>query len=397
MHREGFAMDHMLSSGRAACALAACATLLAACGSEGAPGFLKGLTGKHDDQPTAAQGGGESLDLHPKEITTLAPKASVMLEKQCPNIVQPYRLADSASTVAIFSAHQGAEEVSSMVTNALRTGSLAPTSHGGDGISTSTRLAAKQVNWLPMNVETMYGERAHREETTLLKRGTKQGKKYYPVADKILEEVQAKIGQPTDYHFKLFIDTSSGENAMSRPGGYLYVGKGLLEDKNAHSKAYFAIAHEIAHVLQRHETFELQSMVVDSFSMGSDMSGAILHAHANPDAVLAHVKVGKNLFIRHHIDQELQADSCATRLLSRVFSDQQELADALNSFLKDLPKTAPEAPAPRPATEAERLSASVHEVVDKPIDVHPTSAEREANLRAMYAVVSGGVVAAGGR
>jgi hypothetical protein len=35
------------------------------------------------------------------------------------------------------------------------------------------------------------------------------------------------------------------------------------------------------------------------------------------------------------------------------------------------------------------LTASVHEVVDKPIDVHPSSAEREANLRAMYSAVAG--------
>lgn len=382
-------MDHMLLPGRAACALAACASLLAACGSEGAPGFLKGFgTGAGGNQSSSSQAAGDNHDLHPKEITSVAPMASVMLEKQCPNIVQPYRLADASATVALFSAKEGAADMGSALANALRTGHLSPASHG-DTISASTRLAAKQLNWLPMDVETMYGERAHREESQLLTRQSKLGKKYYPIADKILEEVLAKIGAPSDYQFKLFIEKSSDRNAMSRPGGYLYVDKGLLDEEGAHPKAYFAIAHEIAHVLQRHETFELQSMVVDSFSIGADMQKTILSARANPEAVLSRVKVGKNMFIRHHIDQELQADSCATRLLSRVFSDRRELEDALNGFLKDLPKTPPAAPAPRPATDAERLTASVHEVVDKPIDVHPSSAEREANLRAMYSAVAG--------
>jgi predicted Zn-dependent protease len=244
-----------------------------------------------------------------------------------------------------------------------------------------------------MDVETMYGERAHLQETSLLEPDSKIGKKYYPIANKMLAEIEAKIGQPYDYHFKLFIQKSAGHNASSRPGGYLYVEKGLLDSPDRYPKAYFAIAHEIAHVLQRHETFELQSMIVDSLTVGEDMEKTIASAGVNPDAVLSRAKYGKHVFIRHHIDQELQADSCATRLLSRVFPDRAGLEHSLTAFLKDLPKPEPVAAPPVPTSDADRLAASVHEVVDTPIKVHPNSAEREANLRAMYAAVAAAPVA----
>lgn len=67
-----------------------------------------------------------------------------------------------------------------------------------------------------------------------------------------------------------------------------------------HPKAYFALAHEVAHVLQRHETKDLQSMVIDSISAKKDLMNVISTAGSNSAGVIEHVKVGKNLFSRHH-------------------------------------------------------------------------------------------------
>jgi hypothetical protein len=386
-------MDISASPGPRAAVPVLFALLLSACGSVELPGFLKGgAKGEPANGQEGPQAGKDNFDLHPKEITSVAPMASVMLEKQCPNIVQPYRVTDSMASLGLFSAREGLPGLENALAGAMRTGHLG--AGGQAGIPPSTKLAAKQLNWLPMEVETKYGERAHHQETALLDRDSRIGKKYYPVADKMLAEILAQVGQPYDYQFKLFILKSSDHNALSRPGGYLYIDKGLLDSPERYPKAYFAIAHEIAHVLQRHETFELQSMIVDSFSEGADMQKTIAAAGVNPDAVLARAKSGKHVFIRHHIDQELQADSCATRLLSRVFPDRAELEKSLTAFLKDLPKPDPAPATPAPKSDADRLAASVHEVVDTPIMVHPNSAEREANLRAMYAAVASTVAAA---
>jgi hypothetical protein len=352
------------------------------------PAFLKGGTEAPGTPAggaaTSKSAGAQDAELHPKEIGKVAPVASIMLEKNCPNLVQPYRLTDNLASLGVFAEKQAMGGLGNMLPGL--TGKSAPAPQ--TGIPASTRLAAKQLNWLPMNVEKLYGERLHRQETNVLSRETKLGRKYYPIADKMLQDILAHLGQSQPYDFQLFILKSAAHNALSRPGGYLYVDQGLLDKPALYPKAYFAIAHELAHELQRHETMELQSQIIDSISIEDDLTKTIASAGANPEAVLAHVKTGKNMFIRHHIDQELQADSCAARMLSRVFPERQELANSLNAFLKDLPKPEPEKQSAPPQSEAERLAASLHDVVESPIKVHPNSLEREDNLRAMYAEIS---------
>lgn len=361
---------------------------LAGCGAVETPSFFKsGAAGPPSADQTSAEGSSGSAKeqnpaLRPKEITKVAPLASIMLEKNCPNIVQPYRMTDNFASVIIYGAKQGIESLGKVFSNVIGTGHAG--SVNASEIPASVRLAAKQLNWLPMNVEQLYGERSHRQETNLLARESKLGKKYYPVADNMLADVLAKIGEPHDYKFKLFIQKNSTHNALSRPGGYIYVDQGLVDDPDEYAKARFAIAHEVSHVLQRHETKGLQSMIVDSFTLQDEMKKVISSAGSQPEVALAHVKTGKNLFIRHHIDQELQADACAARLLSHAFPDRAALADSITAFLKELPKPGPPVPVRAPTSDVERLEASIHDVVETPIKAHPNSLEREHNLRAMY-------------
>jgi hypothetical protein len=333
--------------------------------------------------PAKAQAttGDASVEVRPKEITRVAPMASVVLEKNCPDIVQPYRLSDNLASVAVFGMKSWLDYFGTAIERGLGTKSAAAAQ--GKDILASAKLAAKQLNWLPMSAEKLYGERAHRTETNVLPRESKLGKKYYPVADRMLQEILTRIDQPHEYEFQLFILKSSGRNAAARPGGYLYVDQGLIDDPAQHPKAYFALAHEVAHVLQRHETKELQSMVIDSIKLKDDLVTTLSRVKGEPGVILNHVKVGKNLFTRHHIDQELQSDSCAAKLLSRALADRRQLTDAVNAFLRDLGKPEPTRPAPAPQSDAERLARTVHDVVDTPIRRHPNSQEREHNLRAI--------------
>ncbi len=356
--------------------------------AEEQPSILKWLTEpKSKEEQTSNDEGGS--DMHIKEITTLAPKASMVLDKNCPQIVQPYKLTDNLASVTVFSLKEGARAGVGMLGSGLMgfmQGQPPRSISTGEvrNIPASTKLAAKQLNWLPMSAELLYGERLHQEETNILERDRKLGKKYYPVADKMLEEILSRIDQPHDYQFKLFILKNSGGNAIARPGGYLYIDQGLIQNPAKHPKAYFALAHEVAHVLQRHETKELQSMVIDSISDSNDLLKIMSGVRSNPNAILAHVKIEKDLFTRHHIDQELQADSCAVKLLSRVFPDAQGLTDSIKAFLKDLPPVEPDKSAPSPQSELEKAAASVQDVVNSPVKRHPNSQERTQNLNNVY-------------
>ncbi|MGH8763397.1 MAG: M48 family metalloprotease [Nitrosospira sp.] len=358
--------------------------------NEAQPSLFDQFIGSGAKPDAVPAGEGEAADgPNIKKITAINPNASVVLDKNCPHIVQPFALTDNAISLATFGVEEamkaGASILSSFISNiavAQDPGSI--NLDTAEEIPSSLKLAAKQLNWLPMTAEVMYGERSHKEETNILARDHKLGKKYYPIADKMLGEILSKVDQTHEYDFKLFILKNNGGNAIARPGGFLYIDQGLLVNNARHPKAYFALAHEVAHVLQRHETKDLQSMVIDSISAKKDLMKVISTAGSNPAGVIEHVKVGKNLFTRHHIDQELQSDACAVKLLDRVFADDQKLMTSIQVFVKDLPPPEPEKAAHAPVSDLERLAASVHEVVDAPIKRHPNTAERAANLDAIY-------------
>ena len=317
-----------------------------------------------------------------KTITKGSRFASVVLDKHCPDIVEPYKLSDNIASLVANAAKEAAASLGKEITNFF-SGST-PSPKWGDTILTSTKMAAKQLNWLPMTTEVMIGEHLHKEETNILGRQTSLGRRHYPVADKMMRDVLATLTEPHEYEFRLFILKNSTRNAIARPGGFIYLDQGLVDEPALRPKAYFALSHELAHVLQRHETKDLQSTLVDSVSSAEDLVKMVRNAKTNPSALLAHVKLRKDLFTRHHVDQELQADSCSTRLLGRYFSSPRELADALNAFLRDLPPAEPSSPKVAARNDVEKLSATVHDIVDSPVKRHPTPRERLENLRAIY-------------
>lgn len=359
------------------------------------------------------------------------PISLVVLDKHCAQIVQPYKLADNVAELLKGTISRGVKSAMDFLRKKMERGDSQDSKEKDkiDDIPPETRLEAKRMNWMPMQTEVMYGERAHAQETNILERDSKLGRKHYPVADAMLAEILGKVGEEHEYKFQLFILKNSTRNAIARPGGFLYLDQGLIDNPKFHAKARFALAHEIGHVLQRHETRELQGMIVDSYSSKDEMQKAIVNAKNDPGAVLTNVKIGKEIYARHHADQELQADSCSARLLSRIHTKPAALAKDLDAFIKDLPPvdgaagagtgvagaSSPPAatpvssvapgtmavPASAPATtapttgkkgkkaekEAEvatQLAAAAHEIVASPAARHPNTAERIANLNEIY-------------
>jgi hypothetical protein len=366
------------------------------------PGFLKGILGggkpsqdapAADDPGTAAEtpearggstdesgrkgpdaGGRGSSEVRIKELKGGVKKASVVLDQHCPQIVQPYALTDNAASVLKFAVQKVLDFFS-------RAGEL--------DLLASVKVAAKQLNWLPMRAEVFYGEKMHAEETDILERETKLGRQHYPVADKMMAEVLAAVGEAHEYDFKLFILKKPTRNAVARPGGYIYLDQGLLDAPSQRPKAYFALAHEVSHVLERHETKELQSMIIDSIQTRSEIGKILSGVRGDPTVILSYVKMQKDLFTKHHVDQELQSDSCAARVLSRVFPEQKQLAASVAAFLKDLPKPTADTVNPPPQTYVEKLAATATGIVNDPIGRHPTTQQRYDNLRQIQSDIIG--------
>jgi predicted Zn-dependent protease len=255
-----------------------------------------------------------------------------------------------------------------------------------------------------MAAEVAYGRRDHENELNdILSRDSKEGKKLYPIADAMLHDILVNVKEPTGYDFNLFILKTDDHNAIARPGGFVYLDAGLIKDPKLRPKAEFALAHEVAHVLQRHETLELQGLIVDSFAFRKDIAEAIAKMKNDPSSVLTRIRLDKNQYVRYHLDQELQADSCSARLLGRVYDDPLPLAKSLGAFLEDLPTdnavtttlaatttgvtgatSVGAAPANQTLVAIQNTTAVTEQIVNEPARSHPSSLERRQNLTAVY-------------
>lgn len=255
-------------------------------------------------------------------------------------LVDSFELTDNFSKILQASATTG-------LTGFL--GSIASGGRPGTGdMVKAAKLAARNMNWLPMSLERQLGDNLHAEETPLISRDSRKAldREYYASADRLLEKVLTAI-PAHPYEFRLHVIDSSGRNAKALPGGYLYIERGTLPTKRDKGKdkaekeqaALFTLSHEIAHVLRRHETREIQNRIVDTVDTVSALSNLFKTTGPNPEMVLGAVGYMKKLHESYSPDQEKQADACAIRLLAGL--DRNEAHKAFNAFLNTMPEAQP--------------------------------------------------------
>jgi Zn-dependent protease with chaperone function len=315
----------------------------------------------------------------PIDIVAVAQKSSMVVDQYCPRLVQPYRITDNALSLGKMAAELA-------LTNAVSNlqGKLNQPAGPKTDVLATAKLAAKQLNWMPMNIERMYSEWQQKDLAANILPRIKKWEAQYAIADKILADVKGSIDEPHDYDLKIFILKNAGTNAVAYPGGFLFIDQGLLKPE-FRSKAVFAVAHETAHILQRHETKEMESTVIDAVGIGNDLFKLLAGSSVNPEAVLNLATSSKGLFSKHFQDQELQADACATKMVMRIFPRPEQSRKALRDFTDSLGKLDPELPLPQPTTTMERYAVSLHVMVNTPFRRHPNTLLRRKNIDQMVA------------
>lgn len=327
---------------------------------------------------------GSSIKVGAKNVELVG----VVFDPTCSTPVAPFDTTDNVEELARFGTSQLAENVGTYASQQMQQladsvsgkKTAKPASPKMSALSPPLRRAAKRMNWLPMSVEDRYG--AHlldQMKAKIMPRDGRIGPKFYPKADALLAEVLAGVKQPYAYKFEAFVSTDSGSNAMALPGGRIVIDKALLDKPELRDKAYFAVAHEVGHVLQRHQTHALQARVVDALALkGSlpDMIKTMKSAGSEPLAVVQLLAGGKLLFEKHSEQQELQADSCGMRMLDDGKAADSRLLAAVTAFANSLPK-------PQPAAKEEDALAAVIDLVQRPVDAHPNTVERKKNLDEM--------------
>lgn len=291
-------------------------------------------------------------------------------DTHCKNLVEPFDLVDGAASLAKLKVEVG---LGSMLGNKKL------------DERAEVRKAARTLNWLPGSTEYTLGQKNHE---TLRPMREDKGKEHYARARRLLQETLAPLAGKTPYKFQIFVMTDSGGNAESGPGGFIYVDSDLVAKAEAEPRARFAIAHEVAHVLQRHRTRETQVRLAEGIDSLQDLGKLMTSARGGLDALSKKSDATKKLFVRHSEDQELQSDGCAVRLLDMTVSDRGAMIRSIADFVQSLPQPSAADRAPAPAKQQPVFSDWGEGALSR----HPSTQQRVKNLNAVLAELRAGVV-----
>ncbi len=232
------------------------------------------------------------------------------------------------------------------------------------------KLKAKKANWMPLDAELYYGKSIHeqRMEKTrkVLNRDSKRRyvRELYERGDASLERVLATLGEEHPYQFRLFLVDDRSVNAEAIPGGYLYVNSGVFKTDYAD----LVIAHEIAHVLRRHTTKELQARLVDSVETVEDLKKLASSDSKDMEMFLEKLLLLQGAIVQYSKQQELQSDACAVRIALRA--ENPDLPKQIASYIADIEED--------------------HVEISKKASSHPAYPERKERMISVYAEVKEG-------
>lgn len=238
----------------------------------------------------------------------------------------------------------------------------------------------KNLYWMPISMENYLGERMHLKRYDILpKKG--RYKVYYEKAEDLLNKILNNVDQEIPYNFKIYLIRGNNIDIFSYPGGYIYLTRRVLDNTNF---AKLAIAHEVAHILKRHYIIQYQRIVLDMMDK-SETLDKLIDDLKNFDKNKEKFKkifdiIGKIFLTKENLiklieslnqGQELEADSCAIRLLS----NEDNLNEIVNDFLKKLSDIS--------LKEENINNKKLEKLFDLNISTHPTNKKRYENIKMM--------------
>jgi predicted Zn-dependent protease len=165
------------------------------------------------------------------------------------------------------------------------------------------------------------------------------------------------------FPYQVKVVNAADINAFALPGGYLYVNRGLVEAVRSEAELAGVLAHEMAHVAERHGTE--QATKAYGAQAGLGLLGQLL---AGRDGKLGTVEqlVGglsvNALFLKFSRDAETEADRVGAQIMSRAGYDPLAMASFFDLLQAQRGRN--------PGAVAQFFSS------------HPSPANRSANIRA---------------
>jgi len=160
-----------------------------------------------------------------------------------------------------------------------------------------------------------------------------------PLVQERVKEIGKKIAsvcdrKDIDYHFKVLEDDEV--NAVSLPGGFVYVNKGLVDRIDNDDELAAVLAHEVGHVVARHSIKKLQALMGYSFLriLVAQVPSGGAEVGTAADIAFTEIMLG------YARDDELLADQLGARYAKLAGYNPRAMIDFLNK-LQDINRRKP--------------------------------------------------------
>ena len=151
-----------------------------------------------------------------------------------------------------------------------------------------------------------------------------------PEIESYIESIGYKLAANSDNNtlaFIFFVVDSPDINAFAAPGGVIGINSGTILSSRSESELAAVLAHEIAHVTQRHMARQFERAGQFNVPALAATLGAILIGIANPEAGMVALAVVTGANVQSQINftraNEEEADSVGIQLLARSGYDPQ--------------------------------------------------------------------------
>lgn len=160
--------------------------------------------------------------------------------------------------------------------------------------------------------------------------------------DKLVQQVVA-AKEPMPFRIRSAVIANPALNAFAIPGGFIYIFTGLIQDVTSESQLVGVIAHELAHVSQRHVASRIEKQgKVALLSMAGLLAGVFLGVAGNNSAA----KVGQALMVgsqgaavaamlNYSQEDEREADQVGLNSMVKAGFNPKGMPDTFEIMLKN--------------------------------------------------------------
>lgn len=189
-----------------------------------------------------------------------------------------------------------------------------------------------------------------------------------PYVQQLGRQVSAAAEGPK-YPYTFSIANDGELNAFALPGGPVWVHRGILQAATDEAQVAAVLAHEIAHVSQRHAADQLTKTTVAN--LGLELFSAMLGSGTSAaTSRLAAGLLTSGIFLKFSRDDERDADEVGLRMMSRAGWDPRGMIEMFDILSR----------------EAQRNPSGVETF----FSTHPSPQDRKSRLEAEVARLRGG-------